>query len=176
MFLTIDDGVVRYEDMITVLKEQGTPPTMFLTRSYAEQDPAFFRRLRDGTGGSIENHSATHPDLAGRPLAEQRAEIDPVSDYYAATFGERPTLFRAPYGDSDATTLRAAGEAGVKYVVHWGSEISGGAIAFSGPHEFRPGSIVLMHFGPSFRQDVMAFMNQARHDGLTPARLTDYLK
>jgi peptidoglycan/xylan/chitin deacetylase (PgdA/CDA1 family) len=99
-----------------------------------------------------------------------------VSDHYTAWFGARPTLFRAPYGNSDEATLQTAGEAGTKYVVNWGSEVIDGQIKFSGPHEFRPGSIVLMHFKPSFEADVNAFVAQARANGLTPALLTDYLK
>ncbi|MCT2583701.1 polysaccharide deacetylase family protein [Actinophytocola gossypii] len=176
VFLTIDDGTVRDPALITELKRNGIPPTLFLTRTYADQDPAYFRRLRDRTGGSIQNHSATHANLLGRALAAQRAEIGPVSDHYAEVFGERPTLFRAPYGNSDATTLRAAADAGAKYVVHWGSEVRDGQLVFAGPHEFRPGSIVLMHFTQNFRADIAAFVVQAKQDGLTPALLSDYLK
>jgi peptidoglycan/xylan/chitin deacetylase (PgdA/CDA1 family) len=176
VFLTIDDGAVRDPALITELIRHGIPPTLFLTRTYADQDPGYFRRLRDETGGSIQNHSATHANLLGRTLAAQRAELGPVSDHYAEVFGQRPTLFRAPYGNSDATTLRAAADAGAKYVVHWGSEVRDGHLVFAGPHEFRPGSIVLMHFSQNFRADLAAFVAQAESDGLTPALLSDYLK
>ncbi|MBP2320050.1 peptidoglycan/xylan/chitin deacetylase (PgdA/CDA1 family) [Kibdelosporangium banguiense] len=175
-FLTIDDGGYRDPAMAGVLNRNGVKATMFVTQKYARQDPAFFRQLRDDTGSAIENHSATHANLKGRPADQQAAEIGPVSDDYAATFGKRPTLFRAPFGNSDDITLQAAGEAGAKYVVNWGSEIRNGKVHFSGPREFRPGSIVLMHFGPGFEADVNAFVAQARTNGLTPALLTDYLR
>lgn len=175
-FLTIDDGAVRDPAMVGILKQYGIRPTMFLTRSYVDVEEDFFRRPRDETGGVIENHTATHPNLIGLPLAAQEAEIDPVSDHYEKIFGTRPTLFRAPFGSGDASTLAAAGRAGAHYDVRWGSEIDSGVVTFAGPHEFRPGSIVLMHFRHTFRQDVEAFMAQARRNGLTPALLTDYLK
>jgi peptidoglycan/xylan/chitin deacetylase (PgdA/CDA1 family) len=175
-FLTIDDGAYRNPAMAGILKRNGVKATMFLTEKYARQDLAFFAGLRDATGSSIENHSATHPNLKGRPADQQAAEIGPVSDYYAGQFGKRPGLFRAPYGNSDAVTLQSAGEAGVKYVVNWGSEIKNGKIHFSGPREFRPGSIVLMHFTPHFEADVNAFVAQAKLNGLTSALLSDYLK
>jgi peptidoglycan/xylan/chitin deacetylase (PgdA/CDA1 family) len=176
VFLTIDDGAVRAPDMIDVLRDNGIKATLFLTERYARQDPEFFRRLQRETGAAIENHTATHPNLKGRPLDAQRAEIGPVSDYYTTEFGRRPGLFRAPFGNNDDATLQAAGEAGAKYVVYWGSEVNKGKIRFSGPHEFRPGSIVLMHFRTTFRDDVRAFMDQARENGLTPALLSDYLR
>ena len=176
VFLTIDDGAVRDPSMITVLKQAHIRPTLFLTKQYVDADAAFFGRLRDQTGGAIENHTATHPNLKGMPLAAQRAEIGPVSDFYATKFGKRPTLFRAPYGNVDKNTLLAAAAAGAKYDVHWDSEIDDGHIAYAGSHHFWPGSIVLMHFRHSFHRDVAAFLAQARRDHLRPALLTDYLR
>jgi peptidoglycan/xylan/chitin deacetylase (PgdA/CDA1 family) len=176
VFLTIDDGAHRDPAMTDILKRNGIRATFFLTQSFVQQDPDFFRKLRDDTGSMIENHTATHTNLKGRPAVDQDAEVGPVSDHFTEWFGARPTLFRAPYGNSDDTTLQVAGEAGCKYVVNWGSEVNDGKVGFSGPHEFRPGSIVLMHFRPTFEADVNAFMAQARLNGLTPALLTDYLK
>lgn len=176
VFLTIDDGAHRDPAMAEILKRNGIRATLFLSDYYVRQDPEFFRKLAADTGSVIENHTATHPNLRGRPLAEQEAEIGPVADRYTQLFGRRPALFRAPFGNTDDNTLQAAGEAGAKYVVNWGSEVSNGKIKFSGPKEFRPGSIVLMHFRETFEADVNAFMAQARANGLTPALLTDYLK
>lgn len=176
VFLTIDDGAVRDPSMVSVLKQGHIRPTLFLTKQYVDADPAFFRELRDRTGGAIENHTATHPNLKGRSRAAQTAQIGPVSDAYAREFGTRPTLFRAPYGNVDKNTLLAAAAAGAKYDVHWDCEIDDGRIAYAGSHHFRPGSIVLMHFRHSFHRDVAAFLAQARHDHLRPALLTDYLK
>nr|CTQ95813.1 secreted protein [Kibdelosporangium sp. MJ126-NF4] len=176
VFLTIDDGAHRDPAMAEILKRNGIKAMFFLTDRYVRNDPGFFRKLRDDTGSAIGNHTATHANLKGKPHDEQTTEIVPVSDRYEREFGQRPTLFRAPYGNSDDTTLQAAGEAGAKYVVNWGSEVRNGQVRFSGPREFRPGSIVLMHFTPNFEADVNAFMAQARANGLTPALLTDYLR
>ncbi|MBP2471254.1 peptidoglycan/xylan/chitin deacetylase (PgdA/CDA1 family) [Crossiella equi] len=176
VFLTIDDGATRRPDMVDILKRNNVKATFFLTDQYVRQDPAWYKALRDQTGGSIENHTATHPNLKGKSLEEQRAEIGPVSDTYTREFGTRPTLFRPPFGNYDDNTLKAAGEAGAKWVVYWGSEIIDGKVHFSGPKEFRPGSIVLMHFRPTFEKDVQAFLDQARANDLTPALLSDYLK
>jgi peptidoglycan/xylan/chitin deacetylase (PgdA/CDA1 family) len=175
VFLTIDDGAHRDPAMADVLNRNGIRATFFLTQVYAKRDPDFFRKLRDDTGSVIENHTATHVNLKGQPGVFQANEIGPVSDQYQQWFGVRPTLFRAPYGNSDDATLQAAGEAGARYVVNWGSEVVDGRIRFSGPREFRPGSIVLMHFRDTFEKDVNAFMAQARQNGLRPALLTDYL-
>lgn len=176
VFLTIDDGGFCNPSMADILKRNGIRATFFLTERLIQSDLDCFRRLRDDTGGVIENHSATHPNLRGWSREKQFAEIGPVADRYAAEFGRRPTLFRAPYGNCDSATLQAAGDAGVKYVVRWDAELKRGTMSFAGPHQLVPGSIVLMHFGPNIDADVNGFIAQARKNGLTPALLTDYLR
>ncbi|MER7209226.1 polysaccharide deacetylase family protein [Streptosporangium sp. NPDC000239] len=176
VFLTVDDGLKRHAGMIDLLRGSGIKATLFLTGQYVRQDSGFFRRMRDRTGAVVENHTVGHPDLAGRPRALQHKEICAASDRFEKVFGRRPTLLRPPYGSFDATTVQVAAECGVKHLVHWSAEIAKGHIEFAAGDRLVPGDIVLMHFRDEFKEDIEAFIDQARKDGLTPALLEDYLK
>ncbi|MGC0420870.1 polysaccharide deacetylase family protein [Embleya sp. AB8] len=175
-FLTIDDGAYKDPEMIRILRAAGIKPTFFLTDQYAKQNPEFFRKLRDETGGAIENHTLDHPNLQGKPYELQKQQICATSDAYEAAFGRRPTLLRPPYGNHDENTMRAAGDCGIRSVVHWSAEIRNGRMQFAVGDQLRPGDIVLMHFRKEFREDIQAFLDRTRAAGLTPALLEDYLK
>ncbi|WP_406296540.1 polysaccharide deacetylase family protein [Embleya sp. NBC_00888] len=175
-FLTIDDGAYKDPEMIRVLREAGIKPTLFLTDQYAKQDPGFLRRMRDETGGAIENHTLDHPNLRGKPYDTQKNQICGTSDAYEREFGKRPTLLRPPYGNHDENTMRAADDCGVTHVVHWSAEIQKGRMQFAVGDKLRPGDIVLMHFRKEFKEDIQSFIDQTRAAGLTPALLEDYLE
>lgn len=176
VFLTIDDGLTRHPDMVDLLEQHDLKATLFLTDQYVRQDADFFRELRDRTGSLIENHTLDHPDLSTLPFDEQCRQIGETSDRYQREFGRRPTLMRPPYGEFNDDTLRAAGESGVKHVVHWTAVIDQGAIEFAAGDRLDPGDIVLMHFREAFREDLECFVEEARRSGLRPALLEHYLK
>ncbi|MUL41496.1 polysaccharide deacetylase family protein [Streptomonospora sp. PA3] len=176
VFLTIDDGAVRDPAMISVLKKAQVPASLFLTGDYAVDDPGFFRRLRDEATARIEGHSIDHSDLKGQGFADQKRQICRPARSYTKMFGQRPRLFRPPYGSYDETTLRAAVECGVSHVVLWSAEIKDGKMSFAAADRLRPGDIVLMHFGGAFRENVAEFVRQADRSGLHPALLEEYLR
>lgn len=176
VFLTIDDGVTRHAAMVDILEEYDLKATLFLTDQYVRQDADFFRDLRDRTGSLIENHTLDHPDLTDLPYEEQLRQIGDTSDRYQREFDRRPTLMRPPYGEFNDDTLRAAGESGVKHVVHWTAVIDEGAIEYASGDRLESGDIVLMHFREAFREDVERFVEEARRSGLRPALLEHYLK
>jgi peptidoglycan/xylan/chitin deacetylase (PgdA/CDA1 family) len=175
VFLTIDDGVTRDDDMADILEEHGLKATLFLTDQYVRQDADFFRDLRDRTGSLIENHTLDHPDLTTLSAEEQHRQLVETSDRYQKEFGRRPTLVRPPYGEFNDDTLRAAEDAGARHVVHWTAVIDEGAIEYAAGDRLESGDIVLMHFREAFRADVECFVEEARRSGLRPALLQDYL-
>ncbi|WP_158886862.1 polysaccharide deacetylase family protein [Amycolatopsis anabasis] len=176
VFLTIDDGMVRDPAFTGLLRDHGVRAQFFLTNSYVTKDAEYFRGLRRDTNSAIGNHTLDHPDLRHKPIEFQRQQICGTSDSFEKDFGKRPELLRPPYGHYDDNTLKAAGECGIKYVVNWTAEVNKGKIAFQGKQNLVPGDIVLMHFRKQFGEDLAAFLDQAKRDGLTPALLADYLK
>ncbi|MGI5522583.1 polysaccharide deacetylase family protein [Micromonospora sp. CA-259024] len=176
-FITIDDGgLARPPAVIDFIWEARIPVTMFLNSPAAEEHTDYFRQI-EAVGGVVENHTISHTSLAGRSYDYQRQEICGAADRLEALFGKRPTLFRPPFGNHDATTLRAAHDCGSKAVFHWSETVHEGVVRYQTPEKVvRPGDVLLMHFRPALMDDLLAALKAIHRAGLTPALLTDYVR
>ncbi len=174
-FLTMDDGWTQLPQALQLMEAANIPFTMFLIAPVAARGATFFTSLEQ-RGGSVGDHTITHPHLRGRPYAVQYHEMCASRTTLTSTFGVQPQLFRPPYGEYDSTTLRAAHDCGYTAVVNWTETVQGGVVAYqTADHRVHPGDIILMHFLPTFVADVLAALNAIRAAGLTPAVLGDYL-
>src|SRR6185369_13910796 len=84
-------------------------------------------------------------------------------------------LFRPPFGDKDATTLRVVHDCGMKAAFFWKETVNNGAVQFQEGNSIKAGDIILMHFRPNFAGDFTAALQDIAAAGLVPARLTDYV-
>lgn len=175
VFITIDDGEIRDPGAEALIQSSGARPTLFLVQKFVTGHTDYFRAIRDHAGADVEDHTINHPNLRGKPYAIQRKEICDDADAETAEFGRRPTLFRPPYGTYDSNTQRAAADCGMRAVVLWTASVNDGRVQFQQGDHLNPGDIVLMHFRTTFAADYDAFVEQARHDGLTPVPLADFL-
>lgn len=174
-FLTIDDGFVRHPEALQLLQEANVPVSLFLVSGVVDDDPAYFAALQSA-GATIQAHSIDHEILKGRPYEFQRHEICGSADQLGQLFGRRPTLFRAPGGAYDQTTLQAAADCGMKGVLFWREAVNNGELQFQrADHVVHPGDIILMHFRDTYVEDFLAALNGIAESGLTPARLEDYM-
>jgi peptidoglycan/xylan/chitin deacetylase (PgdA/CDA1 family) len=175
VFITMDDGAIRDPQALQLIKESGARPTLFLNDRYVKGHEDYFRQLRDADNLVIGNHTVNHPDLRRMSYAAQKKEICDNSDAFEKAFGQRPTLFRPPYGEYNDNTLRAVADCGLKAVVLWTASVNDGRVDLQIPPKLRHGDIVLMHFRKTFAQDYTAFVDRAKQDGLTPTPLSDFL-
>jgi peptidoglycan/xylan/chitin deacetylase (PgdA/CDA1 family) len=117
------------------------------------------RELRDGD--VVGDHTETHPEMAR--LSPQRQD-DQLLDQIARIEllgGQRPTLFRPPYGSFDATTMRELHSLHLLMVlwsVDTGDYLRPGSAqivrrALAGAH---PGAIVLLHDAGGDRSETIA--------------------
>lgn len=168
--LTFDAGADRgyAEYILDVLKEQGVRATFGMTGLWAERNPDLVQRMA-AEGHRLMNHSYDHSSFTGqstgrRPLtAEERwAQLDRTEQAIVELTGQstRP-LFRAPYGDTDASVLRDIAARGYAYNVLWTVDSRGwmrysaGAIIERCLRLAEPGAIYVMHVGAD-SQDALA--------------------
>lgn len=181
VFLTIDDGAEKDPELLRMMSELDIPYSAFLSDYLVKEDYGYFKRMQ-GLGVALHNHTLTHPYMPALSYAEQKREICGQQDVIERRYGKRPTLFRPPYGNYDADTLRAARDCGIKAVPLWSAE------AFPDRMEWRewdrdlhPGDIVLTHFrGRGEWKGSMADMIRRAVDTITArgyavARLEDYV-
>src|SRR5262245_43884475 len=173
-FITIDDGFTKDPKFIEVLRESHVRVTLFLEINAIKDDPEYFRQVQ-AAGGVIEAHTISHPELIGTSYDFQKHEICGSADQLATWYGRRPQLFRPPYGDKDATTLRVVHDCGMKAAFFWKETINAGIVRYQVGSKVQPGDIMLMHFRATVVQDFLAGLQAIKDAGLTPALLEDYI-
>ncbi len=155
--LTFDDGwnprTVRR--VYQVLLREQVPATFFVTGIYVQRAPDLWRRIA-ASGFGLANHSYLHRDarsLTPRQLAADTARSRAAVE--AATGRPMLPAYRPPAGNHTAATDAVVAGAGFPMIVLW--DVSGGdavrgattARVVRDASAGRPGSIVLLHAGPS---------------------------
>jgi peptidoglycan/xylan/chitin deacetylase (PgdA/CDA1 family) len=181
VFLTIDDGAEKDPRLLEMMDELDVPYSAFLSDYLVKEDYGYFARMRD-RGVALHNHTLNHRYMPALSYAEQKREICGQQDVIEKRYGKRPPLFRPPYGNYNADTLRAARSCGVRAVPLWAAE------AFPDHMEWRewdrdlhPGDIILTHFRG--REDwngtmpdmIRQVMDVVTAKGYAVARLEDYV-
>ncbi|MFC8100367.1 polysaccharide deacetylase family protein [Streptomyces sp. NPDC057363] len=181
VFLTIDDGAEKDPAFLRMMSELKIPYTAFLSDYLVKEDYGYFKKMRD-RGVTLANHTLNHPYLPGLSYTEQKREICGMQDVIEKRYGERPTLFRPPYGNYNRDTLRAARSCGIEYAPIWNEEVFADHWDYrEWDRELHPGDIVLTHFrgeddwGGTMRDMVREFLDKVTAEGYAVARLEDYL-
>lgn len=175
VFLTIDDGLFREPLAALNMQRAGVSATLFLVQDYTVPYANYFNSLAKQTGSAIEDHTVDHQDLVTLSLEGQKREICTSADVDTQAFGRRPTLFRPPYGSFNTDTERAVASCGMRAVVLWHATANGGLMHYQDGNQLVAGDIVLMHFRPTFLQDLGAFIAAAKASGLHPQLLEKWL-
>ncbi|MGI5481187.1 polysaccharide deacetylase family protein [Streptomyces lavendofoliae] len=181
VFLTIDDGAEKDPRLLEMMDDLDIPYSAFLSDYLVKEDYGYFARMRD-RGVALHNHTLNHRYMPALSYEEQEREICGQQDTIEKRYGKRPTLFRPPYGNYNADTLRAARSCGVRAVPLWAAE------AFPDHMEWRewdrdlhPGDIILTHFRG--REDwngtmpdmIRQVMDVVTAKGYAVAKLEDYV-
>ncbi|GAC1503606.1 MAG: polysaccharide deacetylase family protein [Pseudarthrobacter sp.] len=177
VFLTIDDGITKTPEMAALLAESGLPASLFLTRNFVQDNPAFFKAFQ-AQGSLVENHTTSHNVNMVRQMSydQQLAEITGMQTYAEQQFGRRPTLFRPPGGAYSNVMRKAVADAGIQAIITWEAKANAGHMDYQVGNALRPGDIVLMHFRPEFAADLAAFRQAQLAAGLEVVLLEDFLK
>jgi peptidoglycan/xylan/chitin deacetylase (PgdA/CDA1 family) len=106
--LTFDDGPGKTTARILkILRRYHVPATFFNIGQNMAARPRLVRR-ESRQGFLLGNHTWSHPDMAKLSRSQQATEMDQVIAEQRKLTGTVPCVFRPPYGDYDATTLRLA--------------------------------------------------------------------
>lgn len=181
VFLTMDDGDDKDPELLRMMSDLNIPYSAFLSDYLVRDDYGYFKDAQ-ARGVTLSNHTLNHRYLPGLSYDEQKQEICDQQDIIEKQFGERPRLFRPPYGNYNGDTLRIAKSCGITAVPLWSEE------AFPDHMEWReedqdlhPGDIILTHFRGekdwkgSMPDLVRAVMKVITDKGYAVARLEDYV-
>ena len=189
--LTFDDGPTApfTDQILDILRERKVPATFFLCGKNVQRVPESACRIQS-EGHTLGNHTYSHPYLYFLSRNKMAEEIDRTQEVIERATGDRPKLFRPPYGAPWFGLHPLLRERGLQ-MVQW--SVSGhdwkydtDAIIRSIMTGLGPGSIILLHDGreplPPGRFDqsstvkaLSTIIDRAREEGLRFVPITDFL-
>ena len=109
--LTFDDGPdPRWTPQIlSILRREHVPATFFVIGQQAQHHQGIVRQtMRDGN--VIGNHTYSHKDLSSIGSFHSKVEIAAGAAVIEGIIGQRPVLFRSPYGRGDTSRKKKGGD------------------------------------------------------------------
>ena len=154
--ITFDDGPAEpyTSQILDVLRQFGAKATFFVLGARVQQAPDVVRRAAR-EGHEIGNHTWDHAALPLRTPSAMRVTIRRTSDVVDNITGERPRVFRAPFGWRNPWLDSAARREGCEPIawtvgVYDTARPGADAIVRRAIEGFVDGSIILLHDGRSF--------------------------
>jgi peptidoglycan/xylan/chitin deacetylase (PgdA/CDA1 family) len=163
--LTFDGGPSGYTPKIErILQRKHVRATFFWVGSRTFGWEKVVRRISD-KGHEIANHSWFHDDLTTLPADAVRRDLARTNRRLARLTGERPTIFRPPYGAVNPQVRQVAAGLGLRTVI-WDAD----SLDWTSPgceeivrlvaERVRPGAIVLLHDGGGDRRQTVCALPQ----------------
>ncbi len=151
--LTYDDGPndPYTPQLMEVLARHDVRATFFLVGEFVKQRPQVVRDLV-ASGHAIGNHTYSHPNLIFVSQPELRRQLEQTNAAIADACGEKPDLFRPPFGGRRPGTFSTAREYGMTPVMwrvtcyDW-SATSNLSIEQKAERQIRGGEVILLHDG-----------------------------
>jgi peptidoglycan-N-acetylglucosamine deacetylase len=160
--LTIDDGPspVYTPQILAILHRYGVTASFSMVGRNAAEFPGVAREVA-AAGHMIVNHTWSHYNLGYMPTVAVQDEISRATDAIHAAAGERPSMFRAPYGVWPPAVFSYCARAGLTPLAwsvdprDW-SRPGVRAIVRGIVSDTRTGSIILEHDGGGNRSQTVA--------------------
>ena len=160
--LTLDDGPnpTYTSQVLSILKHYGIKATFFCMGSRVQQYPYLVKQEYQ-QGHSVENHTWSHPFMPDLSEPSLIWQITTTSNIIERVTGERPTLFRPPYGAFTAPVLKVVNTLGLSTFIwnddpeDW-SQPGTNTIISRVLNRIGYGSIILMHDGGGDRSQTVA--------------------
>jgi peptidoglycan/xylan/chitin deacetylase (PgdA/CDA1 family) len=173
VFITIDDGWFPSPKVLQLMRLYHLPLTAFLIQEAAAQNTPYWQEFVK-LGGSIEDHTYSHPFLTKVSPREDLMQISSPINYFRQ-FGANCTELRPPYGDCDIVVQKMAAKTGIRYVVMWDAIMDDGKLTTYNGKPLSPGDIVLLHWLPGLGQDLETLLGILKQENLGAASLSDVL-
>ena len=166
--------------ILDILDENGIKATFFLVDIWTQRFPELVKEIA-ARGHEIGNHSTTHPKMSSLSRDRIAQELETMSVNVEKLIGQRPTLFRPPYGDYNNDVVLTARQNGYE-VVQWSVDSLDWKNKGVQPlidratKNVKSGDIVLFHNDSQYIVEALpAVLKSYREQGLTPGPVSSVL-
>ena len=166
--------------ILDILDENGIKATFFLVDIWTQRFPELVKEIA-ARGHEIGNHSTTHPKMSSLSRDRIAQELETMSVNVEKLIGQRPTLFRPPYGDYNNDVVLTARQNGYE-VVQWSVDSLDWKNKGVQPlidratKNVKSGDIVLFHNDSQYIVEALpTVLKSYRERGLTPGPVSSVL-
>jgi peptidoglycan/xylan/chitin deacetylase (PgdA/CDA1 family) len=171
IYITVDDGWTPSAQVLVTMERTHLPVTAFLIEQAAQRNPVYWRAFAQA-GGTIADHTVSHPNLTKLSLSQATSQWAQARVALGRSFGKAPDMGRPPYGAFNAAVAAAAYRAGLKTLVGWSATVTGAGIHTWNGKRLAPGEIVLLHWTPGLGKQMTKLLTAIRAQHLHPMPLT----
>jgi peptidoglycan/xylan/chitin deacetylase (PgdA/CDA1 family) len=171
IYITVDDGWTPSPKVLDLMRQTHLPVTAFLILQAAQRNLPYWRAFV-AAGGTVGDHTVSHPNLTKLSLGQAAAQWGQARAGLGRLLGHTPLMGRPPYGAFDRTVEAAAFRGGLKALVGWSATVgSTGAVHTWDGRKLEPGEIVLLHWVPGLGHQMVQLLRAIRAQHLTPTPL-----
>lgn len=145
------------DEILETLKSNEVKITFFMVGDWVDKNPEVVKKIYEA-GHEIGNHSNTHPHVAKMTYEQNLEEIEKCSQKIEQLTGEKPILYRAPYGEYSEEVVKASFENGY-YAIQWNKDtldyqaLTGEQMWKRIGNNLQSGDIILSHNGTEHTSD-----------------------
>ena len=110
-------GNTNTDALLKILKDANVAATFFVTGEFCDKYPEDVKKFFDA-GHEIANHSDMHPHVEGMNINDLIADTRECSRKIEMITGEKPVLYRAPYGEYNDNVITTIEGMGLK-MIQW---------------------------------------------------------
>ena len=139
------------DTILEILKNNDVHITFFMVGNWVDKYPEAVKKIFEA-GHEIGSHSNTHPHVNNISAEKNLEEINLSVSKIQKITGQKPNLYRAPYGEYNDTVIQTAQENGY-YTIQWNLDtldyegLTGNEMWNRIKDKLQCGSIILSHNG-----------------------------
>lgn len=163
-------GATYTPTLLEILRENEIKTTFFLTGFWVEKYPDMAKKIAT-EGHEIGNHTYSHPHLNSLSEEQIKIELEKVGDMIFQLTGQKPNLFRPPFGEYSNKVIRVAEKCGY-ITIQWSidsldwKELGAEPMVRRVTEQLHPGAIVLFHNNGRYTAEALPeIINFVREQG-----------
>lgn len=166
--------------ILNSLDKHKIKTTFFLVNIWLKKYPEVAKQIAQ-KGHEIGMHSATHPHFTALTEKQMEEELKENHKMIEEITGQKPFLFRPPFGDYDNTVIKTVDRLGFK-TIQWSvdsldwRDLSAQEIQERVLRQIDPGDIVLFHNNGKYTADALdPIINRLKEQGYVIVPISELL-
>lgn len=174
----VASGSSDIDEILSILDKYNIKATFFLVGSWVDNNENLVKKIYEN-GHEIGNHSNTHANTKELSKENVVKEIQLTEEKIEKITGDKPTLYRPPFGEVDKKTLEICKSLGYK-IINWDvdsmdwKEIGPNHVIERVLKSSEAGSIVLFHSNINNPSDYLeTIISKLKKDGYEMVKVSD---